>query len=156
MKEKLIITNTIVIKADPKHVWDHLTLPENTRKYMFGCETVSDWKEGSTLLWKGMWEGQEMVFVKGVIVTIRPPEYLVYTTIDPNSTLPDLPENYLTVTYSLSPDPEGTRLTVTQGDYAQVGNGDARYDESIRGGGWEPILRLIKELAEQDTGKTDE
>ncbi len=38
---------------------------------MFGCETVSDWKTGSPLLWKGTYEGNEMVFVKGTVLDIQ-------------------------------------------------------------------------------------
>ena len=34
-------------------VWDMLTNPQKTKLYMFGCETVTDWKPGSELLWRG-------------------------------------------------------------------------------------------------------
>src|ERR1700712_5097169 len=110
----LIVKNTITLHASPAKVWDALTSPEQTRKYMFGCETVSDWKPGSELLWKADYEGQEMVFVKGTIVEIDPPALLVYTTIDPNAAMADLPENYLTVTYILEATNGGTLLTVMQ------------------------------------------
>jgi len=116
---------------------------------MFGCETVSDWKPGSPLLWKGSWEGKEMVFVKGNIVDIAPEQFLAYTTIDPNAAMEDVPENYLTVTYSLSEENGHTVLTVTQGDYAMVADGEKRYTEAWNGGeGWNPILVEIKKLLE--------
>lgn len=69
MKE-MIVKNTIAINADAVKVWDVLTNPAQTKKYMFGCETESDWKQGSTLLWKGTYEGKEMVFVKGYVLEI--------------------------------------------------------------------------------------
>src|SRR6201995_4390104 len=98
--EPLLVKNTIALQAPANKVWDALTNPEQTKKYMFGCETVSDWKVGSSLLWKGSYEGKEMVFVKGNIVDILPNRLLVYTVIDPNNpNIPDIPENYLTVTY---------------------------------------------------------
>jgi uncharacterized protein YndB with AHSA1/START domain len=115
---------------------------------MFGCETVSDWKIGSPLLWKGVHDGREMVFVKGSIVDIKPGKFLAYTTIDPNSEIADVPENYLTVTYELAAENGKTILTVTQGDYLTVSNGEKRYNETIQGGGWEPILKEIKKLVE--------
>ena len=116
---------------------------------MFGCETVSDWKVGSELLWKGSYEGQDMVFVKGNIVDIRPGNFLAYTTIDPhNPAIPDLPENYLTVTYEIKENGEETILTTTQGDYSKVAEGEKRYQETIDGGGWQPILEAIKKLLE--------
>jgi uncharacterized protein YndB with AHSA1/START domain len=150
MNKVLLIKNEITIKATPDRVWDALTNPEQTKKYMFGCETVSDWKPGSTLLWKGNWEGKEMVFVKGHVVKIEPGKLLVYTTIDPNNaTIPDIPQNYLTVTYNLEGRNNETVLTVTQGDYAAVADGERRYQEAYNGGeGWNPILREIKKLLE--------
>ncbi len=147
--DKLIIENKITIKGSASKVWDVLTKPEQTKKYMFGCETVSDWKIGSTLLWKGTYEGKEMVFVKGNIVDIQPEKLLVYTVIDPNSTMPDVPENYLTVTYKLKNLNGTTFLTVTQGDYSVVAEGERRYKEAYNNGeGWNPILVQVKAIVE--------
>ena len=149
MSQSLTVTNTITIQATAARVWDALTNPEMTKKYMFGCEALSDWKPGSPLLWKGNFNGLEMVAVKGAVIKIEPGKLLVYTTIDPNNpAVPDLPENYLTVTYALSEQNGHTLLTVSQGDYSTVAEGDKRYEETIAGGGWTPILVQIKELLE--------
>ena len=148
MSTPLIVKNSIAINATPDRVWDALINPEQTKKYMFGCETVSDWKPGSALLWKGNYEGKEMIFVKGNILSIETGRFLSYSTIDPNSGIADIPENYLTVTYALTSQNGQTVLTVTQGDYATVGDGEKRYQETIDGGGWDPILNEIKKLAE--------
>ena len=145
----LVVQNSIRINARASKVWDALTNPEQTKKYMFGCETVSDWKKGSPLLWKGSYEGKEMVFVKGIIADIYPGSFLAYTTIDPNSAIEDIPENYLTVTYELTTENGQTILTVTQGDYRTVADGERRYQESSNNGeGWNPILIEIKKLVE--------
>ena len=148
----MIVTNTIVINAPAIKVWDALTNPEQTKKYMFGCETVSDWQVGSPLLWKGVFGGQELVAVKGNIVAIEPPTYLEYTVIDPNNpTIPDIPENYLTVTYSLAEEGSHTVLTVTQSGFETAANGQKRYEDSYNNGeGWNPILVQIKAVAEED------
>lgn len=149
MKKELIIKNSTVIDAPASKVWNALVDPGQTKKYMFGCEALSDWKIGSPLLWKGTYEGKEMVFVKGSIVDIQPETFLSYTVIDPNSTIPDIPENYLTVTYTLKSENGKTSLTVTQGDYATVADGEKRYNDSNNGGeGWNPILVEIKKLVE--------
>jgi uncharacterized protein YndB with AHSA1/START domain len=149
MNQSLTVTNKIQINAPASKVWDALTNPEQTKKYMFGCETVSDWKKGSPLLWKADYEGKEMVFVKGSIVSIEPGKFLAYTTIDPNSGIEDIPANYLTVTYDLSVENGQTVLTVTQGDYATVADSEKRYTEAYNGGeGWNPILVEIKKLVE--------
>ena len=145
----LLIKNTITINAPVSKVWDALIDPEQTKKYMFGCETVSEWKVGSSLLWKGSYDGKEMVFVKGSILELIPEKLLKYTTFDPNSTIEDVPENYLTVTYELETLNGQTIFTVTQGDYNKVAEGEKRYKESYNNGqGWDPILVEIKKLVE--------
>jgi uncharacterized protein YndB with AHSA1/START domain len=151
MNAPLIIENEIEIKATADKVWDALVNPEKTKQYMFGCETVSEWKPGSELLWRGSYEGKEMVFVKGQVLTIQPGKHLKYTTIDPNSTIDDVPDNYLWVTYDLIAGNGKTTLTVRQGDYSKVAEGDRRYKEAYNGGeGWNPILVQIKELVERE------
>jgi len=148
MREPLIVKNSISINAPVSKVWDVLTNPMQTKKYMFGCETVSDWRVGSQLLWKGIFDGIEIVAVKGSILQIEQEKLLVYTTIDPNSGIEDIPENYLTVTYKITEENGQTSLTVSQGDYSMVGDGEKRYKEAVESGGWEPILVLIKKILE--------
>jgi len=146
----LIVKNTITINAPASKVWDALVNPQQTKKYMFGCETVSDWKPGSPLLWRGVFDGKELVAVKGTVVSIQPGKYLEYTTIDPNNpNIEDVAENYLTVTYDLKPVNGNTELTVTQGDYATVADGQNRYNDTIAGGGWQSVLDQIKKLVEE-------
>lgn len=151
MTTELIVRNSIAINAPMSTVWNLLINPEQTKKYMFGCEAQSDWQPGSPLLWQGVWEGKEMVFVKGTIVQIEPSHFLAYTTFDPNAALADVPENYITVTYSLTEAAGQTMLSVTQGDFATVADGERRYIESYNNGeGWNPILAAVKKLAEGD------
>lgn len=146
------VTNSITIHAPMETVWKVLTHPEETRKYMFGCATESDWQPGSLLLWKGNYEGKEMVFVKGYILDIEKNKRLRYTVFDPNSDMPDIPENYLNVQYTLETAEGGTLLTVTQDGFEQAANGEKRYQEvNNNGEGWNPVLVMIKSVAE--TGK---
>lgn len=149
MSTPLFITNTTTFNAPANVVWEALVNPEKTKIYMFGCETVSDWKPGSELLWRGNYDGKDMVFVKGHIVEIIPNQKLAYTVFDPNSTIEDIPANYLTVVYALNEEQGVTTLTVTQGDYSTVADGERRYQESYNGGeGWNPILEAIKKMIE--------
>lgn len=144
------IENSILIHASIDRVWDTLTKPEETRKYMFGCETVSDWKVGSSLVWRGEYEGKVLDFVKGYILVLEPLKKLVYSTFDPFSTIEDIPQNYLHVSYKLEEIPEGVLFRVTQGDYDEVADGARRYQEAWNNGlGWSPILTEIKKVAEQ-------
>ena len=145
----MIVRNTIDINASIDTVWDALVNPEKTRIYMFGCATESDWKPGSLLLWKGEYEGNPMVFVKGNILAIDPPRKLKYTVFDPNSTMEDLPVNHLNVTYALREHNGMTELTVTQDGFETAARGEERYKETYNNGeGWNPILVAIKQLVE--------
>lgn len=149
MSNQLTINNSIEINAPALKVWDALTNPEKTKVYMFGCEALSDWKIGSELLWQANYEGQDLVFVKGHIVNIEPNKKLIYSTFDPNSTIADIPENYLNVTYELTENSGKTILNVSQGDYSKVADGQRRYWEALNNGeGWNPILIEIKKLVE--------
>ena len=151
MNKPLFVKNSITLNASPAKVWDALTNPEKTKQYMFGCQTVSDWKKGSSLLWKGLHEGKEIIYVKGTILDIVPQKFLIYTTIDPHSTIDDVSENYLTVTYELGEEKGQTLLKVSQGDYSTVAEGERRYKESYNGGeGWNPILIEIKKMVEEE------
>ena len=148
MSKSLLVENTIEIDASPAKVWDALVNPAQTKKYMYGCEALSDWKPGSELLWQGEYEGKPMVFVKGTIGEILPNKFLSYTTIDPLSGIDDTSSEYLMVTYRLEVENNKVKLTVTQGDYSKVNEGQRRFDEAIAAGGWSSLLVDIKKLVE--------
>ena len=115
--EKLEIQNTIAINAPASIVWDVLTNPEQTKKYMFGCEAISDWQPESPLLWQMDYEGMDFVAVKGTVKEFEPEKFLAYTVFDPHGKMEDKPENYLTVTYRLLNENGQTFLNVTQGGF---------------------------------------
>lgn len=145
MSKELIVEDSISINAPASKVWNALIDPELTKKYMFNCEAISEWKAGSSLVWKGALDGK--VYVKGTILKIEAEKILQYTTFDPNGGYKDVPSNYLTVDYALSKENGGTLLTVSQGDYAAVEDGQKRYEDTV--GGWGMVLSKIKELVEQ-------
>jgi uncharacterized protein YndB with AHSA1/START domain len=149
MNNKLIVKNTITINAPISTVWDALINPEKTKIYMFGCETVSDWKVGSPLLWRMTYEGKELIPVKGIVLNIQPNRLLKYTVIDPSASYPDIPENHLNVTYELTEQGGQTNLTVSQDGFETAADGEKRYKDVFNNGdGWNPILVEIKKVAE--------
>lgn len=152
MADQLMIGNDITIHAPISRVWDALINPEQTKKYMYGCEVVSDFTAGSPMDWKAIWEGKETTFVTGHVVSIEPEALLVYTTFDPLSEYENIPANHLHVTYQLSTEDGNTYLSVTQGDYSSVPDGSRRYEEAAREGGWSSILLTIKEIVEANEG----
>jgi len=144
----MIIKNTITIAAPASKVWDALVNPAQTKKYMYGCEPVTDWKPGSDIIWKGVFDGKELIAVTGKVVSFSKGRSLAYTTFDPNGIYADVPENHLVVTYALTENDGTTDFTVTQGDYSKVAEGQKRYDDSMSEGGWSAILQQIKKIAE--------
>ncbi len=143
---ELVIRQTIEVDAPVSTLWKILTDNEFIQQYMFGCRAETDWKPGSPLLWKGAADGK--LYVKGQVVSIKPPHRLVYTVIDPNSPIADIPSNYLTMTYDLKERKGGSTLEITQGDFAKVENGQNRYKDSLGGG--DSILVAIKKLSEAE------
>src|ERR1700737_3517823 len=103
MENTMIVRNTVQIKAPVAKVWEALTKSKWTQQYMFGCEVESDWKEGSPVIWKMMHEGKKIIPVKGKVIKIEPGRLLIYSVIDPNVGMEDIPANYLHVQYELIP-----------------------------------------------------
>lgn len=146
MAAALEIHTSIEIAAPAEAIWKVLTDNTFIPQYMFGCVAETDWKPGSPLLWKGAADGK--LYVKGQVVAFEPPYRLVYTVIDPNSSIPDIPENYLTVACEIKSMENGASLlSFTQGDFAAVANGEHRYKDSL--GGDDFLLKGMKKLAEE-------
>jgi uncharacterized protein YndB with AHSA1/START domain len=148
MNGDLIMRNSILVHAPTSRLWEVLTLPAETWKYT-GSHAVSDWQPGSTVVWEGVREGRRDITGKGRVVEIEPGSFLSYTLLDPGLQVPDIPENYLTITCKLKAADDATLLTVTRGDYSRIAKGEQRYREAeIEGGGWNSILVKMKEVAE--------
>jgi uncharacterized protein YndB with AHSA1/START domain len=113
MQRSLVATSSTTINASPKKTWDALVTPEAIKQYMFGATVVSDWNEGSPIVWKGEWQGKRYED-KGVILRLDRERQLRYTLFSPLSGLPDNPENYHTVTIDLVPEGASTRVSLAQ------------------------------------------
>ena len=144
MAKELVVKRSLNIKAPARRVWEILTDPGHTQKYMFGCEVVSDWKIGSALLWKGASDG--VIYVKGNLLRLEKEKLFEFTVFDPNSGIEDVPSNYSTVTIELTPGNGGTLLSVTQGDFAGMADGKNRFMSAEAG--WDVVLPKIQEMAE--------
>ena len=113
MHKGLIVKSSIHINADTAAVWDALVNPEKIKQYLFGTETISDWKVGSRITYQGVWEGKKYED-GGTILQLVPEKIFQSTYWSSMSGTEDIPGNYATVTYELSKEDNGTLLTVTQ------------------------------------------
>ena len=142
MNKGLIAKASISINAPVDKIWDALTNPELIRQYMFGTNIISDWKEGSPIIWKGEWEGNKYVD-KGVILKLEPERLIRYSHFSPLSGQQDLPENYHTVTIGLSVKGKQTFVSLLQ---------DNNATEKVREHSeknWKIILDGLKKLLEK-------
>lgn len=130
------------IKASPAIVWDALTNPSMIRQYFFGTEAISDWKQGSTITYKGEWEGKSYED-KGVILKLEPEKLLVVNYWSSRSGKPDKPENYSPYEYRLTPNKQGTTLTLVQEGAFETEESKAKAWEH-----WDVVIGGMKKLVE--------
>lgn len=142
MSANFIAKASTTISAPASRVWEALTNPELIKQYFFGTRAVSDWKEGSTLEFKGVWEGKEYLD-KGVILKSQPEKLFQYTYYSSFSNLPDAPENYANISYELHEQDGQTTLTVKQ---ENVANEEARKHSEQN---WMHVLEGLKALLER-------
>jgi uncharacterized protein YndB with AHSA1/START domain len=133
---------SVSINAPASRVWDALTKPELVKQYLFGTNVKSDWKVGSPITYSGVWEGKAYED-KGKILTVEPGKKLVSTYWSALEGKPDLPENYKTVSYELSAEGRGTKLTLTQDNNATLEEADHTKQN------WDIVLQSMKKLLEK-------
>ncbi|NTU82570.1 MAG: SRPBCC domain-containing protein [Chloroflexales bacterium] len=103
---------------------------------------VSDWHEGSPIVWKGEWQGTAYED-KGVILQLQPGRLLQYSHFSPLSGLPDAPEHHHTVTIELSAEGAQTLITLTQ-------DKNATEEERARAeANWATMLTALKQFVER-------
>src|SRR5579859_3286564 len=113
MHKQLIAKASTTIDAPLASVWDALVNPELIKQYLYGTHVVSDWQEGSPIVWQGEWQGKPYED-KGTILRLEPQHLLQYSHFSPLSGLPDIPEHYHTVTIEVADQDEHTRISLSQ------------------------------------------
>jgi uncharacterized protein YndB with AHSA1/START domain len=142
MGQELALSKSIRINASLAKVWEALTNPDLIKIYFFGTECISDWKKGSPLLFRGIWEGNSYED-KGAILDIQKEKFIMYNYWSSFSGTEDIPENYAVIRYELSNDHEATKLTVIQEGFKTQ---DA-LDHSEKN--WGYVMNSLKELVEK-------
>lgn len=137
-----VARSSIIIEAPCAKVWQALVSPEAIKQYMFGATAVSNWREGDSITWKGVWEGKQFED-KGTITHLIPERTLQYTHFSPLAGLPDLPENYHTVTIELSGVDGECQVALTQDNNSTE---EARRDSEHN---WEVMLDGLKAYVER-------
>ena len=141
MNKKFIAKAATIIHAPVSKVWQALVNPEIIKQYLFNTDVISDWKEGSPILYRGEWQGKPFED-KGTILKIEDEKQLVSTHWSPLSGVPDTPENRHTVTYSLSAKGDSTEVAITQDNNAS--EEEKEDSEQL----WKTVLAGMKKLLE--------
>ena len=132
---------SVQIAAPPQRVWEALTTPAEIKQWFFGVETQTDWRVGSRLVHRGEYQGKPYED-SGEIIQIDPPHLLVHTHWSPMSGLPDRPEHYQRVTWTLEGTDGTTTLEVAE-DNLPSEDAKAISDKS-----WPQALQNLRELLE--------
>ncbi len=141
MNNKYVAKATTTIHAPASKVWQALVNPEIIKQYLFNTDVISDWKVGSPIIYRGEWEGKPFED-KGEILAMEPEKLLKSTHWSPLSGVPDSPENYHTVTYTLSDKGESTEVTITQDNNA------TEEEKTHSEKNWQTVLKGMKDLLE--------
>jgi len=143
MRHDLTVSKSVIINANQDKVWNALTNPEIIKEYLFGTETITDWKVGSEIVFQGEYEGHKYRD-HGVIVENLPKRQLSYSYWSGFSGLEDKPGNYSVITYTLAVKGSNqTEMTWTQKGYAN----EERHKHSESGMG--EFLETIKGIIER-------
>ena len=142
MKEKTLIAKaTVTIDAPTFKVWDAITNPESIKQYLFGADVITDWKEGSPIIYKGVYQGKAYED-KGTVLKVEPEKSLLITHWSPLSGSADSPENYHQVSYELAAENGSTLLTITQDNNA------TKEEQEQNSKFWQTALDGVKKLLE--------
>ncbi len=142
MSQDLIVKVEVVINASINKVWEGLTDPKLIKQYLFGTETVTDWKVGSPIIWKGVWQGKTYED-KGKILRVIPQKLLETSYWSSMSGLPEKRENYKKITYELTQENGNTKVTLTQDN--NLTEEDKNHSEQ----NWKTVLEGLKKILEK-------
>jgi uncharacterized protein YndB with AHSA1/START domain len=137
----VIATAQIDIAAPAARVWQALTDPGIIARYFFGTTVVTDWRPGSPIVWRGEYQGRSYQD-KGQVLEVEPGRRLKVTHFSPMTGLPDVPENYHTVSYEIDERGGTTHLSLSQDN-----NGDEAEAERATQT-WEMMLAALKRTVE--------
>ncbi|OYU84823.1 MAG: ATPase [Flavobacterium sp. BFFFF2] len=133
-------TYQTIINTSVSKLWNALIDPDQVKQYFFGTQQASSFAVGSPITWQGEFDGKTYLD-KGVILDFQPEKRLAYSYISSWIVMEDIPENYLTVCFSIQPTEDHVVLLIRFTSYDE-----ARAEQSEKS--WEMIVNQLKALVE--------
>jgi len=143
MNKALKVSKNILINASLEQVWDVLTNPEKIKGYLYGTETITDWKVGSPIIFQGEYDGYKYKD-KGFIVENIVLQSIKYSYWSGFSGLEEKLENHSLVIYQLK-EISDNQVEFTWGQEGFANEGGMQHSEN----GLPSLLEQIKALAEK-------
>lgn len=132
---------SIIIKAPLEKVWSALTVPEQVKQYFFDTNLVTDWKVGSTVFFRGEYDGKSYED-KGKVIDFAPMKSLSFSYWSSFSGLEDKAELYQTLRYDLSETQDGIKVVIDQS------NIDTQERANHSAQNWKTVLDGLKKFVE--------
>jgi uncharacterized protein YndB with AHSA1/START domain len=129
------------IRTPIRDAWALLVDPVRLGRLFWDSTVESDFVQGHPIVWKGVWEGKPFED-KGTIRQVQAPTLLQCTHWTPSSG-PDTEENYSLLTWKLSEENGGVRVTFLHENIATQAMKD--HSEPM----WKMLLERMKEMLEK-------
>ncbi|MCW7491938.1 SRPBCC domain-containing protein [Leptospira sp. 2 VSF19] len=140
MNHNLTLSLTKTIPSSLERIWEILTTPKYIKQYLYDTDVISEWKEGSSLIFKGVWEGTPYE-EKGKIIVLQRPQTFKYSYFSEFFGLPDLPENYSIIENKLTFADGFVTIHLTQTGFTA----EDRREHSLQS--WKQCLDIIEGIA---------
>jgi hypothetical protein len=121
-----------------------LAVAQYVRRWQYNSDLTTTWLVGTPIRFGAEWRGQ--VFEQwGTPLEFDAPSRLRYSLFAPRPGLEDRPENYLTMTYEVDENSEGTSVAFIHDDPRDNDtNGDGANETEVDN----PVLTALKSVAE--------
>jgi uncharacterized protein YndB with AHSA1/START domain len=144
MAETLVARVSLTINAPRADVWDALVDPEKIKQYIFVTDVVSEWREGSSIVWKSEFQNKNFE-IRGTIRRLESQRLLEFDQSRPifqSSRATQSSQDFHRVTIELLDEGEQTQISLTE-----RGNTTER-ELAHSEGGWRMALGNMKALLE--------
>jgi hypothetical protein len=139
---KYSLSVEVTARSTAGEAWDLLVDPGKLGRLFWGSTVESDFKAGSSIVWKGMWEGKPFED-KGTITKREERSLLQCTHWSPTSGTPDEDAYRHLLTFRLAPEKGGVRITLQHENIPTL----AMKEHSE--GMWNDLLGRMKAMLEE-------